>query len=209
MKKSKIEKHLFDEADSLISDVPSFESINKRVDWDDIASKTSRQKRIHWGAIAATACACSLIVGVTLGLTIHYNTKPPTHYGQGEDSPVVFGHFKIDKWSCLNEQWDFSTSSLIVQKEKAVKAFGNVNIYDKDGTFACSISFYGSPFAYFDFTDFSPRIAEYSGKGLYSGENYPVSVAFSRASERPKSLQVSYGGSNSTSIGNVFYKFVD
>lgn len=209
MKKSKIEKHLFDEADSLISNVPSFESIDRRTNWDDIASKTGKQKKIRWGAIAATACACSFVLGITLGLTIHYNTKPPTHYGQGEERPIVLGNFKIDKWSCLNEQWDFSASSLIVQKEKAVKAFGNVDIYEKDGTFACSISFYGSPFAYFDFTDFSPKISGFGGDVIYKGETYPVSISFSRASERPRNLRVSYGGSNSTSIGNVFYTFVD
>ena len=209
MKKSKIEKHLFDEANSLISDVPSFESIDKRTDWDEVASKTGKHKRIHWGAIAATACACSFVLGITLGLAIHYNTKPPTHYGQGEERPIVLGNFRIDKWSCLNEQWDFSESSLIVQKEKAVKAFGNVDIYEKDGTFACSISFYGSPFAYFDFTDFSPSVSGFEGNAIYRGETYPLSIAFSRASVNPRNLRVSYGGSNSTSIGNVFFTFVD
>ena len=208
MKKSKIEKHLFDEADSLISDVPSFESIDKRVDWDDIASKTGRQKRIHWGAIAATACACSFVLGITLGLTIHYSTKPPTHYGQGKERPIVLGNFRIDKWSCFNEQWDFSESSLIVQKEKAIKAFGNVDIYEKDGTFACSISFYGSPFAYFDFTDFSPKLAGFGGDALYENNVYPVRITFGFVSEQPKSLTIAYGNSSSDSSGYANYNLV-
>lgn len=208
MKKSKIEKHLFDKADSLISDVPSFESIDKRVDWDDIASKTGRQKRIHWGAIATTACACSFVLGITLGLTIHYNTKPPTHYGQGEERPIVLGNFRIDKWSCLNEQWDFSESSLIVQKEKVVKAFGNVNIYNGDGMFAYSISFYGSPFAYFDFTDFSPKLAGFGGDALYENNVYPVRITFGFVSETPKNLEIAYGNSSTASVGNVYYHFI-
>lgn len=207
MKKSKIEKHLFDEADSLISDVPSFESIDKRVDWDDIAGKTSRQKRIHWGAIAATACACSLIVGVTLGLTIHYNTKPPTNYGQGEERPIVLGNFKIDKWSCLNEQWDFSESSIVVQNSKLVDSIGNVNLYDK-GIFCCSISFQGGPFANFDFADFSSEQAGFGGNAFYEDTVYPIGITFGLVPETPKNLEIAYGNSSTASVGNVYYHFI-
>lgn len=206
MKKSKIEKHLFDEADTLISGVPSFESIDKRVDWDGIASKTGRQKRIHWEAIAATACACSLIVGVALGLTIHYNKKPPTNYGQDEKRPIVLGNFSANKWNCLNEQWDFSESSIVVQNKKLVNSIGNVNLYNR-GIFRCSISFHGGPFANFNFTDFSSELAGFGGNAFYENTVYPIGITFGLVSETPKNLEIVYGNSSTASVGNVYYHF--
>ena len=70
MKRNKTEQRIFEAADALTPEPPSFETVTQGVDWSEVARKTRSAKRVRWPVIVAAATAASLLIGTSIGLIV-------------------------------------------------------------------------------------------------------------------------------------------
>ena len=220
MKRNKIEQRLLDAADALVDKVPSFETINNQTDWDKVAESGEPAKRPSWLVPAAIAATAVLAVSAVTGsLIYHFSAqKDTTDYGDGqviwftgaEQKPTVFGDFFADRWRSSKAEWDFSSTILRVDKEQAQNTKENTNLFDKDGTFVCSLSFFGESLSRFAFgnLNFSVQEGAYFGEIVYVEDDQSLKLPYYVAWISKIEILVSIGDKSSTSAhADIFYRF--
>lgn len=169
MKRSKIEKRLREEVNSLTPNPPSFDEIDKRVDWEEIASSIKPPKRRSWAipaAISASICLVLAVVSTTLILRFapfsdaHKNSSGGSSRilssemagdASDEQRPIVFGEFALKWWWMSDDAIDLSGTSLVISDQVMETLAGVARLENENGVFCGSACFSGFPFDAFVF----------------------------------------------------------
>lgn len=208
MRKNNIEKRIREQADVLTPEPPSFDTIEKRVDWDQVAASTRPNKpsRRFFVPVAIAASAL-LVVGVAIGVVVYQATQT-THYGSNDDRPIIEGTYKAVRWECSDSSLDLSTSSLKASKTKLVDGPGVASLFDEDHVFVASFSFYGEPFFKFVFTELIKTRTNYAGTAYATNEVFSFSATPSLATSEAKTITASFENETATYFGYVVYQLI-
>lgn len=205
MKKNDVEKRIREQADALTPEPPSFEAIEKKIDWNQVAAsaRPNKPSRRFFVPVAIAASAL-LVVGATVGVIV-YQSNQTSYYGEGDGHPVVFGKYIANRWETADDSFDLSLTSVTAQKEKAAGSKGNANLFARDGSFAGSLIFEGLPFSNFSFQPLNKVKGSYSGDAGYGDANYSFSALFSPLGEEKTTLTIRFGSAASAFSGFVEY----
>lgn len=225
MKRSKIEKRLREEVNSLTPNPPSFDEIDKRVDWEEIASSIKPPKRRSWAipaAISASICLVLTVVSTTLILRFapfsdaHKNSSGgssqlvSTQASAGEsqaERPLVFGEFAPKWWWMSDDAIDLSGTSLVISDQVMETQAGVARLENENGVFCGSACFSGFPFDVFVFGDLM-RVGDYGsfkGSASCSEIDSPFLITPSDTLEEAKRVKISFGEPN-TIMGLAVYQ---
>lgn len=195
MKRNKTEKRIFKAADALTPEPPSFESATKGIDWDAVAQSARpapKRRRILIPTLAAGLGLC-VAAAIAIPLATHSSPSPETiNYGKNGHRAVSYGAFKAHLWRCYDINISFSDSTIEVDKEEA-EGPSNASLFEKNGDYACSVHFSGSPFASFEFGTLSYTVGGYQGEAAYLGEKLLFRINF------PSDTRITVGFNNASS----------
>ena len=228
MKRSKIEKRLREEADSLTPNPPSFDEIDKRVDWEEVASSIKPPKRRSWAipaAISASICLVLAVVSTTLILRFapfsdtHKNSSGgSSQLVSGEASadasdlqrPLVFGEFAVKWWWASYDAIDLSGTSLVISDQVMETQAGVARLENENGVFCGSACFSGSPFDAFVFSVLM-RVGDYGsfkGNATFGEYDFSFSITPPGAFDTGKIVGVEFNDSE-IMTGLAYYQLVE
>lgn len=205
MKRNKTEKRVFEAANSLTPEPSSFENATREVDWSNVAQSCHPKQSKHrfFVPVIVAASAICLAAAVAIPTSIFFSNR--THrYGAGDSDIILYGVFEADRWLVSDSSMDFSRSALEVIAEKR-EVPQCAALFGEDGNYVCSVYFLGEPFSLFDFENLAFEMNEFRGMGSYLGENYTISICFPFADSDKKEMIVSFGNSNNSQFGSVYY----
>ena len=205
MKRNRTEKHVFEAADALTPEPPSFESVTKGVDWDAVAQNvhpSPRRRRILVPTAIAGLAAC-VAAAVIIPLAVRFADRE-NNYGDGGQRPVLYGAFAASQWVCSDPSIDFSLSALEVTEERN-DAPSTALLFGKEGDYVCCVRFTENPFGSFEFGVLSFEMGEYRGEASYLSQKTPFSISFPLEESSEKTITISFGDSSSFAYGIVYY----
>lgn len=204
MKRNRTERRVFEAADALTPEPPSFKSVTKGVDWDDVAQngRPSPRRRILTPMAIAGLAVC-VAAAIAIPLAIHFSNRA-SYYGEGDQRPVLYGTFAASRWDCSKPDIDFSLSTLEVTEEEN-GAPSNALLFGKEGDYICCVRFAGSPFDSFEFGALSFEMGKYRGEASYLSQKTPFSICFPLEESIEKTITVRFGDSSSFAFGTVYY----
>ena len=193
MKRNRTERRVFEAADALTPEPPSFESVTKGVDWDTVAQngRPSPRRRRILVPMAIAGLAVCVTAAIVIPLAINFSNEP-SYYGEGGQRPVLYGTFAASRWVCSDPSIDFSLSTLEVT-EKRNDAPSTALLFGKEGNYVCCVRFTENPFGSFEFGVLSFELGEYRGEASYLSQKTPFSIT------------ISVGDSSSFALGTVYY----
>lgn len=205
MKRNRTEKRVFEAADALTPEPPSFESVTKGVDWVTVAQngRPSPQRHRILVPMAIAGLAVCVAAAIAIPLAIHFSNEA-SYYGEGGQRPVLYGAFAASRWDCSDPSIDFSLSALEVTEERN-DAPSNALLFGKDGDYACCVRFTGNPFGSFEFGVLSFEMGGYRGEASYLSQKTPFSISFPLEGSSEKTIAVHFGDSSSFAFGTVHY----
>lgn len=205
MKRNRTEKRVFEAADALTPEPPSFESVTKGVDWVTVAQNgfPSPQRHRILVPMAIAGLAVCVAAAIAIPLAIHFSNEA-SYYGEGGQRPVLYGAFAASWWDCSDSSIDFSLSTLEVTEERN-DAPSTALLFGKDGDYACCVRFAGSPFDSFEFGALSFEMGKYRGEASYLNQKTSFSMCFPLEESSEKTITISFGDSSSFAFGTVYY----
>ena len=205
MKRNRTEKRVFEAADALTPEPPSFESVTKGVDWVTVAQNgrpSPRRRRILIPTAIAGLAAC-VAAAVISPLAVRFADRE-NYYGDGGQRPVLYGAFAASQWVCSDPSIDFSLSALEVTEERN-DAPSTALLFGKEGGYVCCVSFTENPFGSFEFGVLSFEMGEYRGEASYLSQKTPFSISFPLEESSEKTITISFGNFSSFAYGTVYY----
>lgn len=205
MKRNRTERRVFEAADALTPEPPSFENVTKGVDWDTVAQNGRPSPRRHRILVpmAIAGLAVCVTAAIVIPLAINFSNEP-SYYGEGGQRPVLYGAFAASQWDCSDPDIDFSLSVLEVTEEKS-DAPSDALLFGKEGDYVCCARFGGSPFDSFEFGALSFEMGKYRGEASYLSQKTPFSICFPLEGSSEKTIAVRFGDSSSFAFGTVYY----
>ncbi|MDY6392714.1 MAG: hypothetical protein SPL80_07735 [Bacilli bacterium] len=205
MKRNRTEKRVFEAADALTPEPPSFERVTKGVDWVTVAQNglpSPRRRRILVPTAIAGLAAC-VAAAVIIPLAVRFADRK-NYYGDGGQRPVLYGAFAASQWVCSDPSIDFSLSALEVTEERN-DAPSTALLFGKEGDYVCCVRFTENPFGSFEFGVLSFEMGEYRGEASYLSQKTPFSISFPLEESSEKTITISFGDSSSFAYGIVYY----
>lgn len=205
MKRNRTEKRVFEAADALTPEPPSFESVTKGVDWDTVAQngRPSPRRRRILVPMAIAGLAVCVTAAIVIPLAINFSNEA-SYYGEGGQRPVLYGTFAASRWVCSDPSIDFSLSTLEVTKKRN-DAPSTALLFGKEGDYVCSARFTENPFGSFEFGVLSFEMGEYRGEASYLSQKTPFSICFPLEGSSEKTITINFGDSSSFALGTVYY----
>ncbi len=205
MKRNRTERRVFEAADALTPEPPSFESVTKGVDWVTVAQNglpSPRRRRILVPMAIAGLAVC-VAAAVIIPLAVRFADRE-NYYGEGGQRPVLYGAFATSQWVCSDPSIDFSLSALEVTEERN-DAPSTALLFGKGGDYVCCVRFTGNPFGSFEFGVLSFEMGGYRGEASYLNQKTPFSISFPLEGSSEKTIAVHFGDSSSFAFGTVYY----
>ena len=205
MKRNRTERRVFEAADALTPEPPSFESVTKGVDWEAVAQNdrpSTRRRRILVPMAIAGLAVC-VAAAIAIPLAIHFSNRA-SYYGEGGQRPVLYGTFAASQWVCSDPSIDFSLSALEVTEERN-DAPCTALLFGKEGDYVCCVRFTENPFGSFEFGVLSFEMGGYRGEASYLSQKTPFSITFPLEGSSEKTITISFGDSSSFAFGTVYY----
>lgn len=218
MKRNETEKRIFEEAEKLTPEPPSFAEATKNIDWELVAKECKPDKSKHRWVIPAgiSTAACSIAV-IALSLAISASIN-----GAGsEERAILYGSFEAVDWECSDPSITFSDSVLYVQlgastpsvtpdisipTDAFAQPAGIAYLADREGRFHSQVSFAGQFLSSLQFGALKPDGAPYRGLAKFVDETLPFTITFPSAKDPDKKINVSFGDYGTSVYGSVYFE---
>ena len=223
MRLSKIERRIFEAAEKLTPEPPSFDAIDAKVNWEEVASKarpSHKMPRLVPFAIAGSIC---LAAGLVVGLVVPHVTKPSEKHGSYDITPVsssvpsapasassvIFGHFDLIHCECGDGSLDLTGTCLTVEEGKRPSADNNAWFFDQNGNVCCTVTFSNELFSEFSFNDFIGNGKDFRGEASYSSKPCIIDLYFPSNNGGSKIIELFIHGSALSSSASAQYQLVE
>ena len=205
MKKGKVEKIIADRADALTPGISAFEEIDKKTNWDKVASYSKNKNKKRFIIPLAILGAASLVVGIVVPISYWMSASiGPGGIDEHEFTHVVFGIFSVSRWETTNPSIDLTASSLDVSKTTYQGGPGCALLRDERSNSTPVARFIGGSFASFEFNEFVADKDKFVGTATYLGVHYDLDIFFLLENRKHETVRITFR-SEEKDTGYAYY----